>query len=93
MTSSVSDLSLDGDHADLKHQVFASGLDPSDGPPLKQCTDPNPVELSYLTRNDLSPDYLGIGGEVVVRQESDLAVTTKLDREVTEGLVYGVAMD
>ena len=63
------------------------------GPPLEQCTDQNPVELSDLTRNDLSPDCLGIGGEVVVRRESDLAVAAELNREVAGGLVYGVAMD
>nr|POE49807.1 argininosuccinate lyase, chloroplastic [Quercus suber]POF26435.1 argininosuccinate lyase, chloroplastic [Quercus suber] len=67
------------------------------GPPLEQCTDPNPVKLSDLTRNNLSPDCLGIGGEVVVRRESDLAVaakldgevSTELDGEVARGLVYG----
>ena len=84
---------LGGDHADLKHQVFAGGSDPGDGPPREQRTDPNPVELSDLTRNDLSPDCPGIGGEVVVRRESDLAVAAELDGEVAGGLVYGVAMD
>ena len=63
------------------------------GPPLEQCMDLNPIELSDLTRNDLSPNCLGIGGEVVVRWESDLAVTVELDGEVIGGLVYGVAMD
>ena len=63
------------------------------GPPLEQCMDLIPIELSNLTQNDLSPDYLGIGGEAVVRWESDLVVVVELDGEVTRGLVYGVAMD
>ena len=63
------------------------------GPPLEQCMDLNPIKLSDLTRNDLSPNCLGIGGEVVVWWESDLAVAVELDGEVTGGLVYGVAMD
>ncbi|KAK7818939.1 hypothetical protein CFP56_040874 [Quercus suber] len=61
------------------------------GPPLEQCTDPNPVKLSDLTRNNLSPDCLGIGGEVVVRRESDLAVAAKLDGEVSTELDGEVA--
>ena len=63
------------------------------GPPFEQCMDPNPIELSDLTRNNLSPGYLGIGGEVVVWWESDLVVAAELNGEATGGLVYGVAMD
>lgn len=58
---------------DLEYQAPAAGPDPCDRPPPEKCPNPDTVQLGYPALHDPSADPLGIGGEVVVRRESDPA--------------------
>ena len=84
---------LSGDHTDLEDQIIAAGFDSGDGPPLEESPNPNTVDVGDAAGNDLAGDVLGVGGEVVVRREGDLAVVAEVDGEVAGGGVDGVAED
>lgn len=81
------------DHTDLEDDIIAGGADSGDGPPLEERANPNSLEFRDFSLHDLPGDGVGIGGDVVVRRERDLARAAELDGKVTGGTVHGVAQD
>lgn len=81
------------DHTDLEDDIIAGGADSGDGPPLEERANPNSLEFRDFSLHDLPGDGVGIGGDVVVRRERDLARAAELDGKLAGGTVHGVARD
>ena len=80
-------------HPDLKHQIITTNFNPRDPPPLKKSPNPNSVKFRNPILDDLAGDFLGIGGEVVVRREDEAAGAAEVDGEVAGGTVEVVGED
>ncbi|KAF4362963.1 hypothetical protein F8388_020479 [Cannabis sativa] len=66
---------LDRNTTDLEHQIVATGFYP-------ESPNSNPIELRDSTLIDVTGNNLGVGGQVVIRRESDLARTSEVDGEI-----------
>ncbi|KAF4352033.1 hypothetical protein G4B88_027498 [Cannabis sativa] len=66
---------LDRNTTDLEHQIVATGLYP-------ESPNSNPIELRDSTLIDVTGNNLGVGGQVVIRRESDLARASEVDGEI-----------
>ncbi|RXI05933.1 hypothetical protein DVH24_017975 [Malus domestica] len=83
---------LDGDRADLEHQVVTARPDSGDWLRPEEGPDADTVDLGDFAHDDLSGDFLRVGGHVVGR-EGDLARAAEVDDEVAGGAVDGVVLD
>ena len=84
---------LSGDQPNLENQILIGGPNTSNRPPLEQSTNTNPVKIVDPTLCNLTGDNPRKGSDIVVWWKSELAGITKVQREVTRGLVDGVGRD
>lgn len=84
---------LSSNHTNLEHQILTVGFNPGNPPPLEESPNTNPIQITNLALNNFASNFLGVGGEVVVRGEGKVALGGEVDGEVAGGGVDGVGGD